>query len=131
MYRFFEKIGFMNNLPEVVFKYRAYNGLGCNVFTFFRRPYVDFGLLGAWIVALLCGIVFGHFYYKYVRVINGNHQFLVYMTLYAYFVNKVAMSFFDDYMTMLISANTVIKLILFVLINQFLYCKIKIVNRGS
>lgn len=53
------------------------------------------------------------------------------MTLYAYFVNKVAMSFFDDYMTMLISANTVIKLILFVLINQFLYCKIKIVNRGS
>ena len=107
MYRFFEKIGFMNNLP-----------------------YVDFGLLGAWIVALLCGIVFGHFYYKYVRVRNGNHQFLVYMTLYAYFVNKVAMSFFDDYMTMLISANTVIKLILFVLINQFLYCKIKIVNRG-
>lgn len=130
MYRFFEKIGFMNNLPEVIFKYRAYNGLGCNVFTFFRRPYVDFGLLGAWIVALLCGIVFGHFYYKYVRVRNGNHQFLVYMTLYAYFVNKVAMSFFDDYMTLLISANTVIKLILFVLINQFLYCKIKIVNRG-
>jgi oligosaccharide repeat unit polymerase len=130
MYKFFEKIGIMHNLPTITFRYRAYNGLGCNVYTFFRRPYVDFGLIGAWCISLLCGIVWGHFYYKYVRVRNGSRQFMFYLIVYAYFINKVAMSFFDDYITMLISANTAIKLVLLVLINKFMYCKIKIRRRN-
>ena len=129
LYSFFEKIGIMRNLPTLTFKYRAYNGLGCNVYTFFRRPYVDFGLVGSWFISLLCGIVWGHFYYKYVHVRNGNHRFMFYLMVYAYFINKVVMAFFDDYITLLVSANTAIKLVLFVLINKFMYCKIKIRGR--
>ena len=49
--------------------------------------------------------------------------------VYAYFINKVVMAFFDDYITLLVSANTAIKLVLFVLINKFMYCKIKIRGR--
>ena len=51
---------------------------------------------------------------------------MFYLIVYAYFINKVAMAFFDDYITLLVSANTAIKLVLFVLINKFMYCKIKI-----
>ena len=56
LYSFFEKIGIMRNLPTLTFKYRAYNGLGCNVYTFFRRPYVDFGLVGSWFISLLTAL---------------------------------------------------------------------------
>ena len=55
---------------------------------------------------------------------------MFYLIVYAYFINKVAMAFFDDYITLLVSANTAIKLVLFVLINKFMYCKIKIRGGG-
>lgn len=53
----------------------------------------------------------GAFYYKYVHVRNGNHRFMFYLMVYAYFINKVVMAFFDDYITLLVSANTAIKLV--------------------
>jgi len=126
LYSFLEKIGVFHDLPTVRFPFRNYNGLGCNVYTFFKRPFVDFGIGGALIAALLCGSVFGYFYYKNVHVRNATGKYLFHAVLFGYFANKIALSFFDDYMTILLSMNTLIKIVFMIIFYNILYKKIYI-----
>ena len=121
LYQFFGKIGLIKEMEPVIFSFRAYNRIGCNVYTFFRRPYVDFGFVGCLLVTVACGIVFGYYYYKNIRNRSMNSESLLALLIYSYFINKVFMAFFDDYITFQLSINALIMVVLFHLLYKFAF----------
>ena len=118
-YAFLYKIKLIDKLPKPSFPYRFYNGFGCNVYTFFKRPYNDFGFVTTLIISFLCGLVSGIIYHKAVHVRNGNEGYMLKLTLYAYFVSKLVLAFFDDYLTTLLCTNTIIKIVILIIIYKF------------
>lgn len=121
MYQFLNKIGVIKDMPDIPFYYRAYNYIGCNVYTFFRRPYVDFGFLGCLFITMLCGYAFGYIYYKKIKNRNTDKKSLLSLLIYAFFINKVVMAFFDDYITIQISMTTAVILVLFFVMYKFVF----------
>lgn len=121
LYQFLYKIGIVENCPSISFPYRAYNQIGCNVYTYFKRPYVDFGFAGCLLITMICGFVFGYFYYKNIKNSRLDKNALNKLAVYSYFVSKLVMAFFDDYITIQISATAVEMLVFFMFGFKFLF----------
>ena len=56
-----------------------------NVYTFFRRPYHDFGLIGMYIVVALTAILFSYIYYKRIYGKYQSYKNDRILILYSYF----------------------------------------------
>jgi oligosaccharide repeat unit polymerase len=123
LYQFFGKAGLIRNMTSITFKYKAYNMIGCNVYTFFRRPYVDFGFWGCLIMTMLCGDVFGYLYYKMIKNRYITKESLLSLLIYSFFINKVFMAFFDDYISFQVSVNAVIMIVLFRILYKYIFGK--------
>ena len=82
----FQRLGFnaesvsgQMELRTIAGKYRG------NVYTFFRRPYHDFGLIGMYIIVALTAIIFSYLYYKKIYGKYQSYRNDRIIILYSYF----------------------------------------------
>ena len=93
-------------------------GIGLsNIYTFFRRPLHDFGLLGMYIFVALIAILFSYIYYGKIKYRTRSLKTTRWTLVYGYLYYWIVLSPIDQYSSAYVSAGTII--ILFVII--FLY----------
>ncbi|RBP97467.1 hypothetical protein CRD60_06800 [Bifidobacterium aemilianum] len=83
-----------------------------NIYTFFRRPYHDFGLFGMCLMAFLVLLVFSWLYAS-IKVKGVNNHTNVAIIRYAYLFYWIILASIDQYSIGIFSAGTVLTLILF------------------
>lgn len=77
-----------------------------NVYTFFRRPLHDFGLLGMYIVTFITGILFSYVYYKKIFKSVSSYKTDLIMIFYGYFFYIIYMfSIMNNYCNDISTAN--------------------------
>lgn len=113
------RIGVDTYVRDVNLEKRA---IASNVYTFFRRPLHDFGLMGMYIFTFLIGYFFSWLYNGKIKYRQNNHIWAIIM---GYFYYWIVVSSIMQYSFTYISINTVIKLILIVVLFRFLNIKFK------
>lgn len=109
-----------NYLPYI---YLPYMNHSTNIYTFLRRPYNDFGLIGLFIVLLVISIVYTKIYLKIINNSYKNYTFsiLMFATLYyPIFLSFTDFRFFD-----VISITGGIQIILYYYVGKYIDNQIK------
>ncbi len=106
-------------------EFRSLSGLKGNVYTFFRRPYHDFGLLGMYIFVILVALLFSYIYYSKIyrqSLYEGIHYWtLIYAYLYYWIIASSIMQYSVSYIS--VGTCAIISLIL---VLYFIITKVKI-----
>lgn len=82
----FYKLHVIKEVYSSQLEFRSISGHTGNIYTFFRRPYHDFGIIGMYIITILTSVIFSLVYYgkvygKFESVKNDRN-----MILYSYFL---------------------------------------------
>lgn len=115
--KIFNYLGFGEKSTSYNLEFRPL-GIGLsNIYTFFRRPLHDFGLLGMYIFVALIAILFAYIYYGKIKYRAKSLKTARWTLVYGYLYYWIVSSSIIQYSSAYISAGTII--ILFVII--FLY----------
>ena len=93
-----------------------------NIYTFFRRPLHDFGILGMYVFTTCVSFLFSWFYYGHIKYRNQKES-CMWVLAYGYLFYWLVCSPMIQYSITYISAGTIIYLIL-------IYCVFVIFNKG-
>lgn len=94
-------------------------GMGSNVYSSFRRPYVDFGIFGVAVIHFLFGFVFEKMYKKY-----KTNRSIFFTVFYSYYASHLFDSMRDNaFSAIFLSVNTLIYIILFKIFINFVFFK--------
>lgn len=90
-----------------------------NIYTFFRRPLHDFGVIGMYAFTVLVSFLFSWIYYKHIKY-TVREKSLFWVLLYGYLYYWIICSSIDQYSIAYISAGTVIAVLSIVVIFKFM-----------
>ena len=107
-------IGLIDYHNSVHLEYRQLGVTTGNVYTFFRRPLQDFGLLGMYIFVIFVALFFALFYYTQIKYRPANLKTDLKLVVYSYLLYWIVLSSIEQYSMTIISVHTAITLILFV-----------------
>ena len=111
-------IGKASNLSNLEFR-NVGGGYG-NIYTFFRRPYHDFGIVGMWIFTMCVSVFFSYMYYGKIKNRKRNEKTNKWTMVYGYLFYWILISSLDQYSQTYISAGTAIIIVLILLIYDLL-----------
>lgn len=117
VYDFLRKLHLINFDGETALEYNLLGTFRDNVYTAYRRPYVDFGIIGMFLLHSITCLYFCVNHYKYIREYpyNGMDRKVL---LYAYVYFALIFYTFDNFFYMLISLNEIVTIILcFIIFN--------------
>ena len=97
-----------------------------NVYTFFRRPYHDFGLMGMYIVVAMTAIVFSYVYYGRIYGRYQSYKNDRILILYSYFFYVIYIFSVDNALYLYIYPSIILFFISTYLLYAFLFGKIKL-----
>ncbi len=114
LYQSFYKLGLVSNYADFQTEFRSSNGilLG-NIYTFIRRPFHDFGIIGLAIVVFIVVSIFSFVFYNYIYKRQVNMKIVIF---FAYYYYIIGLSVIDFCVYSEISLGNVINIILFLLI---------------
>lgn len=124
----------LNDLGIIVYKntvhleYRKLGVTSGNVYTFFRRPLQDFGIIGMVIFTTMVSVFFAVIYIKMVRNKPNDLKHNLYTIIYVYLLYWIVLSSIEQYSMTVISIQTLLTIIIMVLLWEFLFC-IKITKK--
>lgn len=96
-------------------------GIGySNVYTFFRRPLHDFGLIGMYVFVAIIALFFAWMYYGKIKGKPKNESTSYWTLIYGYFYYWIVSSSIIQYSTAYVSAGTIMILFVIVFIYRFL-----------
>lgn len=107
-----------------------------NVYTFFRRPLHDFGLIGMYLFTMLISIFFSRMYFFWIKYKAPSYNTDFHIIIYAYFMYWIVLSSIDQLAMSYISVYTLVTLMLmylmwkFYIYTEFNGCKI-IIHKNS
>ncbi len=81
----FVKLGLRDTEYLNQLEIRRVAGHAGNIYTFFRRPYHDFGLFGMYIVTIIVSFMFSYVYYNKIQGRKGTNRSNIHLILYSYF----------------------------------------------
>ncbi|MBJ8325403.1 O-antigen polymerase [Streptococcus pacificus] len=124
---FLNQLGIIDYQNTVHLEFRRLGVTIGNVYTFFRRPIQDFGLVGMYIFVICVGIFFGYYYYANIRRADTNFRSDVSTIVYSYIFYWIFLSSIEQYSMTIISIYTLIGIVLFYILGYF-YWKIEFRN---
>ncbi|MCR8967471.1 O-antigen polymerase [Streptococcus zalophi] len=124
---FLNQLGIIDYQNTVHLEFRRLGVTIGNVYTFFRRPIQDFGLLGMYVFVICVGVFFGYYYYANIRTAKTNFRSDVSTIVYSYIFYWIFLSSIEQYSISVISIFTLIGIILFYILGYF-YWKIEFRN---
>lgn len=107
-------IGVGNTSGSYNLEFRTLGDTYSNVYTFFRRPLHDFGLVGMFIFTALVACFFSWMYFKKIKY-RPRDQTVAWVLLYGYIYYWLICSSIDQYSQNYISAGTVIIVLLIII----------------
>lgn len=116
IYQFLYKKGIVKNYISFALEERNLGRYTGNVYTLFRRPLQDFGLLGMYLFVISLAVIFCSTYYKRLKRANESHDLS--LLVYAFFYHWIIQSVVDCY-SFNLSFSTVITLLLLIIFYNF------------
>ena len=115
VYSFLDKMKLItfNGAKYLEFTYKL--GLGSNVYSSFRRSFVDFGILGVCISHFIFGFVYTKLYHSYKE--GKSVLGIIFFSYYASYLFDAMRD--DAFFTIFISFTTIVYLILFIILTKF------------
>ncbi|HEM6497557.1 O-antigen polymerase [Streptococcus suis] len=96
-------------------------GIGySNIYSFFRRPYHDFGLLGMYIFVALIALWFSFLYFGKIKYMSQSSVTSRWLLVYSYFYYWIISSSIIQYSVAYVSIGTILNLLVILLLYQFL-----------
>ena len=92
-----------------------------NIYTFFRRPLQDFGLIGMYVFTALISLFFSHFYEWKIKYQPLRHKQDLRVIVYSYLFYWIVMSSIEQYSMIFISLQTILILLLFYVTWKFCF----------
>ncbi|HGP9317015.1 TPA: O-antigen polymerase [Streptococcus pneumoniae] len=111
-------LGFVNYNSTVHLEFRQLGITMGNVYTFFRRPWHDFGLVGMYIFSFVVGVFFAIFYLK-LRKSRAGFKLDIHTIIYSYFFYWIFLSSIEQYSFTTISLFTLVFIVLVYLMAFF------------
>ncbi|VLO58626.1 polysaccharide polymerase Cps19aI [Streptococcus pneumoniae] len=112
------KLGLVNYNRTIHLEFRRLGITIGNVYTFFRRPWHDFGLVGMYIFSFAVGVFFA-FYYLKLRKSQASFELDIHTIIYSYFFYWIFLSSIDQYSFTTISLFTLVFIVLVYLLAFF------------
>ncbi|WP_137663709.1 O-antigen polymerase [Enterococcus hulanensis] len=120
VYSFFNRLGVTNYSRSVHLEMRQLGITQGNIYTFFRRPYHDFGLFGMCLMTFIVILIFSFWYSSFKRkTLNGRSNYSI--ICYSYLVYWVVLSSIENYSIGIVSVGTILTLIMFKIVYIFLF----------
>lgn len=91
-----------------------------NIYSFFRRPYHDFGLLGMYVFVAMIAILFAVIYYGKIKYKPKSFRTSCWILLYGYLFYWIVIAPIDQYSTGYVSVGTVLNMLVIFLLYIFL-----------
>lgn len=127
----FNRLGFVEGTVTGQLEMRNITSLyRGNVYTFFRRPYHDFGLWGMYIVVAMTAIVFSYVYYGRIYGRYQSYKNDRILILYSYFFYIIYIFSVDNALYLYVYPSIVFFLISSYVLYAFLFGKIKFRIKG-
>lgn len=124
IYQSLYKMGLVDYRPTIAMEFRNLGSYTGNVYTFFRRPLQDFGLIGMIFFTVIIAFIFCASYYNLIREKKESNLRLIY---YAYFYHWIMQSVIECY-SFNLSIMSFVSLILIALI-YYLFTTVRIIFR--
>ena len=116
------KYGIINYHRTVHLEYRQLGITIGNVYTFFRRPLQDFGIMGMYLFTLAVSIFFSIIYLWYIKFTSNTLYNNVCTIIYSYLLYWIVLSSIEQYSITIISVQTVLTLIVIYMLFKFYTC---------
>ena len=100
-------------------EFRSLGMTNSNVYTFFRRPLHDFGLLGMYVFTILIAMLFSWVYYKKIKY-REERKTTIWVILYGYFFYWIILSSIEQYSQTYISAGVFITICIIIVLYKVL-----------
>lgn len=130
-----DSFGLIDYHKVVHLEYRRLGITMGNVYTFFRRPLHDFGIVGMYLFVILVSSFFSGMYLFKVKYKRISYTTDFYIMVYGYFMYWIILSSIEQYAVIYISIYTVITLLLLYVLWKFYFYvdfkKHKIIIRKS
>lgn len=110
-------ISYQTEMRTIAGKYRG------NVYTFFRRPYHDFGLIGMYFIISFTSILFSGVYYKQIYGKYHSYQNDRGLILYAYFFYTIYIFSIDCTLYMYIVPRQILNILIYYAIYELILGK--------
>lgn len=124
LYEFLQSHGFsgINAVKHLEYN-RLVGGIYGNVYTFFRRPLHDFGIVGMYVYLLLFAVFICAFYYRFIKYANYRSKdlFGILLIIYSNLFQWVAYASIDQISGEFISPSFLFRVFAIILIYLFLY----------
>lgn len=95
---------------------RMLGNIGSNVYTFFRRPLHDFGLIGMYVFTILVALLFCYIYYKKIKNRDRDKNVDIWVLIYGYLFYWLILSPIDQYSQSYVSLGAVLTILIIVLL---------------
>lgn len=115
-------LGLSNASTSYNLEFRSLTAYETNVYTFFRRPLHDFGLIGMYIFTIAISFLFSWIYYKKIRY-KKKKNCILWCLLYGYLFYWIILSSIDQYSQTYISAGTVLTVAVMFILFKFMTAK--------
>ncbi|MCC8101275.1 MAG: oligosaccharide repeat unit polymerase [Clostridiales bacterium] len=96
-------------------EFRSVGAYTSNVYTFFRRPLHDFGLVGMYIFTALVAVFFAYMYWGKIKGAARNHKTNMWVLSYGYLFYWIFVSSISQYSQSILTIGTAVKIILLLL----------------
>lgn len=109
--KIFSSFGLIDKTNSYNLEFRKLGVSSSNVYTFFRRPFHDFGLIGMYIFVICIAVVMCSIYHKRIKYEVKSSRLNRWIMLYGYLFYWIFVSSILQYSVNLISAGTVLIMI--------------------
>ena len=124
LYIFLHRHGFINVNRTSHLEYRHLSGgIVGNIYTFFRKPLSDFGLIGMYVFTIIVSLFLGIFYYRYIKFAKykSKDRFAVCLIIFSILFQWVALASINQLSSEIVCPAFLIKIILIIVVYIFAY----------
>lgn len=124
--KIFQIIGWGQASTSYNLESRLLGNIPSNVYTFFRRPLHDFGLIGMYIFTMLISMLFCTIYYSKIKNVIRFRNTDIWVLIYGYLFYWLILSPIDQYSQSYISVGALITILIIVILFE-LFTRVRIV----
>ena len=117
-----DSMGIIDYHNTVHLEYRKLGITSGNIYTFFRRPLHDFGILGMYIFTICVSLFFSSYYFIKIKYKEVSLNTDINIIIYSYILYWIVLASIEQYSMTIISVQTLITIVLFFTMWRFYFC---------
>ena len=120
--------GIYSLLEKFGMEYKNYDifpfyGMFGNTVTIFGRWYVDFGVIGVYVMTAVVSLLYSTIFYK-LKFSKSSRIAFMYSLIYIFLIGNILMASYDDWVRNLTAINTIVQIVVLIISGRYVYGKV-------